>query len=191
MRANVIHKKGSHSRKLLHNIEVNWFWCHTPSQKPTVLEQILIKYRSPIHNASFDTPEQILVDYSLQSRSLKDRSLRIFVILLLQFDQNDNSQEYSNVDCGVKNRQIFALKVSKEALWTVLRHFIKNCLKTIVFQRILGRWKSGYFSVIKYFGFIILTRSVLPQPRVRMRNFLIFTSVSLIEITQPCMRLSQ
>ena len=56
---------------------------------------------------------------------------------------------------------ILALKVPKEAYWMGLWHSVKAFIKMIGFWGTVGRWKLHYFNVIKYFGFIILTRSVL------------------------------
>ena len=60
----------------------------------------------------------------------------------------------------MNNLPIFALKLSKEACWMWLRHSVRSFIKIICFWGTVGRWKSAYFSVMKYFAIIILTRSV-------------------------------
>ena len=58
-----------------------------------------------------------------------------------------------------------ALKVPKEALWMTLWLSFAVLIKIISYRGTVERLKSGYFSVMKYFGFIILTRSVVCQKR--------------------------
>ena len=53
-----------------------------------------------------------------------------------------------------------ALKVPKEALWMGLRLSLTILIKITNFKETAGLWKLGYFSVMKYIAFIILTRSV-------------------------------
>ena len=58
---------------------------------------------------------------------------------------------------------LFALKSSNEALWTGLRptRFVKKFHRNDCFFLAVGYSKSG---AIKYFGFIILTRSIAKLP---------------------------
>ena len=82
--------------------------------------------------------------------------------------KNSISQGPLKTDFGVNNGPILALTVSKEAYWIGLRHFVRFFIKMMGFQGAMSRWKSVYFSVMKYFEFIILTRSVSPRDHCGM-----------------------
>ena len=70
------------------------------------------------------------------------------------------SQETLRADFAAKNRPIFAPKMSKEALLTGLIYSLKLISKKLFFYGTLGHWRLGYFSIMKYFGFIIFMRSL-------------------------------
>ena len=48
--------------------------------------------------------------------------------------------------------------------------FVKSLYKIVFFLKGVGRQKSGYFSVMKYFGFITLTRSVNRVSNFKQQN---------------------
>ena len=58
------------------------------------------------------------------------------------------------------SQPIFDFKVPKEELWLALWLSFAVLIKIVSFRGMAERWKSGYFSVMKYFGFITLTPSV-------------------------------
>ena len=54
---------------------------------------------------------------------------------------------------GINNGPILALEMSKEAFWVWLPHYVRSFTKIIDFHGTVDRFKSRYFSVMKYFGF--------------------------------------
>ena len=77
--------------------------------------------------------------------------------------QKSISEEFFKSNFGVKNWPIFVPKVSKEALWMGLRHFLRICMKNIVYreQRVVeNQVTSVLWSTLQCIGFIILTWSV-------------------------------
>ena len=72
------------------------------------------------------------------------------------------SHETLQTDSVVNNWPIFAPNVPKDATWTGLRNYVWLCIKINGYKE---RWTiknqvTSVCSVMKYFGFIILTRSV-------------------------------
>ena len=104
-------------------------------------------------NVFFDIFGAKLVDFSTGKSALKvSWNIHSWIILLqnwLYFKE-------------FISRPILALNVPKEAFWIVLWLSFALLIKIISFMGIPAeRWKSDYFSVMKYFRFIILTRSVV------------------------------
>ena len=89
--------------KVLHNTEVTWFSVTYCSAKIWPIIDSEISFQSTLRNWAFC----FKIDYN-----------HIFI-------------RNSNFDCGVNNRPILALKVSKETHWMGLRHFKNVCLKII------------------------------------------------------------
>ena len=83
-----------------------------------------------------------------------------------KFTKKSHFFGYSNVNCWVQNWPIFAYKVPKEALWTAQNdRFVGNG----------GPSKFSllhYFSQMKCFGFMLLTRSITTMIYRFIRRFM-------------------
>ena len=84
--------------------------------------------------------------------------------------QKSRSRGILKSDFGVNDRPILCAKSVNRSVINGVRHSSPLYIKEICFLRIVVPWKSGYFSVMKYIGFIILMRSEC--------NFFLQTSVS-------------
>ena len=114
--------------KVLYNTEVTWLLTAHPFQK----NDIFYKKLSFLLKTLLLTPsEKKLVDYSVQNRSLKLLKKSMFDPFCFEFDQNDNSQGHSNLDCGVNNRPILLFQGVKRSVVSkvsILSLFQNDCL---------------------------------------------------------------
>ena len=103
-------------RKIDPNYSLTLYISHFFNFKAT-LWSFAVDIVAPFITLLLTPLDQILVDHSLHNLHFRFLQESILGPFSSKYHQDNISEGYSNVDCAVHKRHIFAYKVSKEALW--------------------------------------------------------------------------
>ena len=114
---------------------------------------------APLITLLLSYSEQKLVDFSIQNQPLKFLEKSKLDHMLQNWLKSQFSRKFKHWLWIVQSTN-FGFEGAKRSVMNGAMTFFCSFDKNDLFRVMADHWKSGYFKVMKYFGFIILTRSV-------------------------------